>query len=70
VFTVRSRQHVVITRLNDEEYDIYQRVLRKAVRQSNYPQNNSEAFRIALKIINEELKQEAIERFYMYGLDV
>ena len=52
---------MVIARLNDEEYQIYQRVLRRS---SRFPKNKSDAFRLALHIVKDKLDQEAAELFY------
>jgi hypothetical protein len=53
VFTVRSRQHVVTTRLNDDEYAMYKRVLVKALLSNKElsVKNSSEAFRAVLHYI-------------------
>jgi hypothetical protein len=67
---MRSRQHVVIARLSDKEYEDYERILRKASREYGYPRNKSEAFRIVLRLVNNKLKQEASDYFYTHCLDV
>ena len=67
---MRSRQHVVCSRLNDKEYEVYERVLKRVRDQFHYPKNKSEAFRLALLIINEKLNWEAIQEFYEHHLDV
>jgi hypothetical protein len=50
VVTVRSRQHVVTTRLNDDEYAMYKRVLMRALLKDSElsVKNRSEAFRVVL----------------------
>ena len=63
---MRSRQHVVIARLNDKEYEIYERVLDVA---KGCPKNKSERFRRVLFILNARLDREAAELFYQ-GLNV
>lgn len=70
MFTLRSRQHVICTRLNDKEYAIYERLLRKVTRNLGRIDNQSDAFRKALFVINEMLKREAMEYFYEHCLDV
>ena len=68
---MRSRRHVVIARLNEAEYGVWQRILRKAAYGSRrYDLNSSERFRLALKIINEQLNAEAAKYFYEHCLDV
>jgi len=67
---MRSRQHVVIARLSDEEYEVYQWVLRRGERTHRYPRNRSEQFRLALRVIHEMLNQEAAMTFYERCLDV
>jgi hypothetical protein len=70
VVTVRSRRHVVIARLNEAEYEIYERILRKAMYGSKrFSRNSSERFRLALRIIDESLKREAMAHFYEHCLD-
>jgi hypothetical protein len=71
VFTMRSRQHVVIARLNDSEYKIYTSVLHRALEgeQLFKIKNQSQAFRAALQIIDKLLTEEARMRFYESGLD-
>ena len=60
----------MIARLNEEEYDIYQWVLRRAERTQRYSANKSEQFRRVLKEIHKMLKNEAAANFYMNCLDV
>jgi hypothetical protein len=54
---MRSRQHVVIARLNDAEYASYKRILREAVLRMNDVsiRNNSDAFRVVLEMIERQL---------------
>jgi len=70
VFTTRSRQHVVIARLNDKEYEIYERVLTRVRKEFNVPKNDSEALRLALRIIEHKLTEEAMQYFYEHCLDI
>jgi hypothetical protein len=57
VFTMRSRQHVVIARLNDAEYASYKRILREAVLRTRDVsiRNKSDAFRLVLEMIERQL---------------
>jgi hypothetical protein len=67
---MRSRRHVVIARLNEAEYAIYERILRKAVYGSGRSsRNRSERFRLALRILDEGLTREAAAYFYEHCLD-
>lgn len=65
----RTRQHVIITRLNDAEYAMYQRILTRVRTRFSYPKNDSEAFRLALRIMNKKLSDEAALNFYDKCLD-
>lgn len=67
---MRLRQHVVIARLSDEEYRIYIRILRKAIRLGSCPKNKSDVFRHVLKVIDVMLSNEAAVSFYTHSLDV
>lgn len=67
---MRSRQHVVITRLNDEEYAVYKRILMRIRRAAIPIKNDSEAFRLALVLMRKQLNEEAMQYFYEHGLDV
>jgi hypothetical protein len=69
VFTMRSRPFVICTRLSAEEFEMWQRILRKVEREFRRPMNRSEAFRKALEVVNANLKWEAMELFYA-NLDV
>jgi hypothetical protein len=52
---MRSRQHVVITRLNDEDYAVYKSIIMR-IRGAAIPiKNDSEAFRLALVVMRKEL---------------
>jgi len=66
----RSRQHVVIARLNDREHEIYQRVLSRVRKEFGRPKNDSEALRLALLIIEQRLTEEARQYFYEHCLDI
>ena len=61
---MRSRPHVIIARLNDEEMRIYERILNKAIQEHGYPRNKSEAFRLVLKAISERVGEENRRAFY------
>jgi len=67
---VRIRQHVIIARLNDKEYEIYERVLTRVRKEFHYPKNKSEALRLALLVIDQRLSAEARQYFYENCLDV
>ena len=66
---MRSRQHVVCTRLNDEEWQMYERILRRAIPINEYVGNNAERFRRVLRAVNERVKLENMRTFYE-NLDV
>lgn len=67
---MRSRQHVVIARLNDEEYAAYKRIILRIRRAAIPIKNDSEGFRLALRVISQELHEESIQYFYDSCLDI
>ena len=70
MFTMRSRQHVVIARLNDEEYAVYKRIIMRIRRAAIPIKNDSEAFRLALILMRKELDEETMQYFYEQCLDI
>lgn len=67
---MRSRQHVVIARLNDEENAVYKRIITRIRRAAIPIKNDSEAFRLALVVMQKELNEEAMQYFYAHCLDI
>ena len=61
---MRSRPHVVIARLDDRELAIYERLLKRVRKAFGRVENDSDAFRKALLVMDEELKFEAMVSFY------
>ena len=59
MFTLRSRPHVVIARLSDEEYRIYVRIIHSVIRFGGAPKNKSDLFRLVLHRINSMLTYDA-----------
>ncbi len=67
---MRSRQHVVIARLNDEEYAVYKRIIMRIRRAAIPIKNDSVAFRLALVVMHKELNEESMQYFYEHCLDI
>ena len=68
VFSVwRSRQHVVICALNDEEFKIYNRLLSQALKHHKgpYPKNKSAKFRAVLEVMRKFLNEKAYSDFWI-----
>jgi hypothetical protein len=64
---MRSRRRVVIARLNEEEYRVYQRLLVEACkRHKGHLDNDSERFRAVLVVMREFLREKAYESFWMH----